>query len=505
MPLGIVVVGAVLRIYGLGDDSFWLDEAHTAEFTKLSLPELLSWSDPYDLGNPPGYVLLLKIWTQVSRSDEWMRAMSVLAGTATLPVVYLIGLRLFTRRVALVAMAFLALSGYHIRFSQEARTYALVGLVTAGVMLAVAQLVTQPDGDTADRIRGSRPWQARTRGLGLRRPLTWTDLAWPAYTILAGGAFLLHATGAALAVAANATVLVWWLRTRPRPPRFARNWIVANFGVLLLWMLWVPGFMRQLADITARWWVPQPTFLSVMEGGADLTAPYFGWDVPWNGQTWGAAALVGLTLILIWVGTRREGLASRVLIWSFLLTLPVIELVFSLRRPIFLTRTLLGVMIPLSLGLALAVTRPKRLWAVSTGLLLVVALGGAMAYHATAQKTAWDQAAELVSANADGDDLVLVQPANTVVAFDHYFDDLGVAATVYGFPGRLPGRSGAGPAVVGSDLEETAALASEYDTVWLVVNRPPAGEPIEETLASLATSVERHRLPDLRVLRYEMP
>lgn len=505
LPLAILAVGAALRLYALGDDPFWLDEAHTANFTKLSLGELLSWSDPYDRGNPPGYILLLKAWVQISRSDFWMRALSALAGILTLPIVYLIGLRVFSRRVALLAMGFLALAGYHIRFSQEARVYALVGLVAAGVMLAVAQLVVQPDGDYADRVRGSRPWAVKEQGLGLRRPLTWTDLAWPGYTILAGGVFLLHVTGAALAIAANITVWIWWIATRPRPPRFARNWVLANLAVIGVWVMWVPGFVNQAREIVGRWWVPEPTFLSVMEGGADLVAPSFGWDLPWNGQTWGAAVLVGVVLVLVWMGLRRTGLTAKALIWSFLLTLPAIEILASMQRPIFLTRTLIWVMIPLALGLSLAVVRPPKLWPLTAAVLLAVSMAGSVAYHVTYSKTAWDEAAELVAATANSDDLVLVQPANTVVGFDHYFERADSQAEVYGFPSRLPDRSASGPTVVESDREEATEFALSHDEVWLILNRPDEGESMEETLQSVATDVERHRFTDLVALRFQMP
>jgi mannosyltransferase len=501
----IVAVGAAVRLYGIGSDPFWLDEAHSANFTRLSLGELWSWSEPFDRGNPPGYILLLKMWAQVSRSDAWLRTFSALAGIATLPLVYLIGSRISTRRVGLVATAFLALSGYHIRFSQEARTYALMGLVASVVILAVAQLISRPDGDTAERVRGDRPWRVREAGLGLRRPLTWTDLAWPAYTLFAGVAFLLHVTGLGMAVAANLTVLVWWLAQKPKPPRFARNWIVANLGVVIIWTAWIPGFLTQLQVITERWWVPAPTLLAVAEGGADLIAPSFEWDFPWNGQTWEAVGLVTIGLALVWWGTSRLAVGPRWLVRFFLATLPAIELLYSIRRPIFLTRTIIWVLIPLALGLALAALPPRRWWPVTTALLLVVSLLGAIAYHAAYTKEAWDEAVDLVAGSAGPEDLVLIQPANTVVAFDHYAEPLGLDTTVYGVPNRIPDRQASGSTVVASDHEQVATLAPNYDEVWLVLNRPPEGESLEPTLEPLAVEVERHRLHDLVVLRFEMP
>jgi hypothetical protein len=162
-------------------------------------------------------------------------------------------------------------------------------------------------------------------------------------------------------------------------------------------------------------------------------------------------------------------------------------------------------MIPLALGLSLAAARPRKLWPLTTAVLLAVSLSGAVAYHATYAKTAWDEAAELVAADADQDDLVLVQPANTVVGFDHYFERADSEANVYGFPSRLPARTASGPTVVESDREEATEFALAHDQVWLILNRPDDGESVEDTLRSVATEVERHRLTDLVVLRFQMP
>jgi len=166
---------------------------------------------------------------------------------------------------------------------------------------------------------------------------------------------------------------------------------------------------------------------------------------------------------------------------------------------------LIWVMIPLALGLSLAAARPRKLWPLTTSVLLAVSLSGAVAYHTTYAKTAWDEAAELVAADADQDDLVLVQPANTVVGFDHYFERADSEANVYGFPSRLPARTASGPTVVESDREEATEFALAHDQVWLILNRPDDGESVEDTLRSVATEVERHRLTDLVVLRFQMP
>ena len=502
----IVGIGAALRFYGIGDDSFWLDEAHTARFTKLGLGELWDWSDPYDRGNPPGYVTLLKAWAQVSRSDGWLRSFSAVAGTLTIPVTFLIGARIRNARLGLMAATLLALSGYHIRFSQEARTYALVGLVAAIAILSVAQLMTEPDGDIAWRVRGSRRWSQATRGQGLRRPITWTDLAWFGYAGAAGFGFLFHNTAAAIPVAANIAVLVWWLRTSPKPPRFARNWIVANLGVLVIWMAWLPAFWDQLNQIADNWWVDAPTIRSVAEGMADLLAPSFGLGMPWNGRTWGAVALTVAGLAGLWVGIRALDPRYRVLLWAMILTLPVVELVFSIRRPIFLTRTLMWVLVPISIGMALIADRfrARWRWPIFIGLVAIAAFG-AYAYHTAYDKEQWREAVALVRAEAGPDDIVLVQPPNTVAAFDHYFDRQAFDGAVYAAPNRLPDRADRGSAVTDTDRQLVADLAAEHDSVWLVLNHIPESESLEPTLAAVATETHRATLRGLIIIEYSTP
>ncbi len=473
----VVAVGAALRFYDLGSEPFWLDEAHSARFMRLPVGDLWSWEHPYDRGNPPGYIFLLKAWSQVSGSDSWLRSLSVLAGVATLPLVYLTGRRIASHRSALVATAFLALSGYHLRFSQEARAYALVGLVAAGVMLAVTWLMTKPEG---------------------------ASLAWPSYSLLAGGAFLLHNTAAGILIAANLAVVWWWLRSPPRPPRFARKWVIANLAALGIWATWLPGFISQMREVGRFSNIPPPTVLLVAQGGADLLVSSLGWRLPWNEQAWPAVALVVGALILIWWGTRTLATGPRALLWSFLLTLPLIEIVFSFRQPIFLTRTLIWTLIPASLGLGLAATKPKTWWPATSALLIVVSALGAGAYHATYQKTAWDEAALLVAELSGAGDVVMIQPGFNLDAFNHYSERLGLDIPVVAVPTRIPDRVSSGSNLTASDRAQVADLAEGYGTVWLILNRPPEGQSLEETLAPLALDEQRYGLYDLTVVRYSI-
>jgi 4-amino-4-deoxy-L-arabinose transferase-like glycosyltransferase len=475
---GVVAVAALVRLYGLGSDPFWLDEAHTANYTGLGLGRLWSFTDPFDRVNPPGYIVALKVWTLAGDTDAWYRLSSALAGIATVPVTYRAGRRLGGHRLGLVAAAFLALSGYHIRFSQEARAYAPLALLAAVAMMAVAHLIADM-GEPGDKHRTGRRW------------------AWAAYVLSAGAAFHLHNTGVVIPASATiATAGLWW---RERPVGLIRRFVLANLAVVALWSPWIPGYLTQTRLVTESWWVPAPTPFSVAGAVSDLLAPSFGWRLPWNRTEWGAVAMAVVAGVIIAIGIRSVDRRYRLLLWAFLLTLPVMELVYGVRRPIFLTRTLLWVLVPASIALAAAALRPRRP-APAVAALLAVGVLGTAAYHLTFEKTAWDEAARVVAAGAGTTDLVLVQPSNTTVAFDHYFDETTVE--VIGFPHRLPGRQDRGSTVTARDRAQVLELAREAGTVWLVLNNPDRETSLEPTLTGGAAAVERFELTDVVVIRF---
>jgi mannosyltransferase len=499
--VAIVLVGAALRLAGLGAEPFWLDEAHTANFTKLTVSELWSFEDPFDTVNPPGFILLMKIWTQVSRSDEWFRLLSALAGTATIPIVYAIGLRVANRRVGLFAAAFVALSGYLVRYSQEARAYALITLLAAMALWAVVQLTAEPEGPEAT------PWRRASSGGGRRR-LTWTDLAWPTYGVAVGLSMHLHNTAVGIPLASNLAVGLWWLTVRPRPERFARNWIGANLLALVVWSPWLPGFLTQLGLVQANFWVQQPTVSSVTRDLGVLFEGYAGLVVPPLGELLVHALILSVAAVTMWWGSRSLSPQHRLVLWSFVLVQPAFQLVFSLRQPVFLSRTLLWILLACSvlLGLAWDRTGGRRLMAGAAALLLAVATLGTVGYHTGFEKTAWDEAADLVASRAGPDDVVFVLAGNTLVAFNRYFDDYDLDLARYRIPWDIPDRASRGAVLTSDDMDRLVEIAGEHDRVWLVLNSVgniDGGEFLAPTLAARLAEGQRERMHDVEVVAFD--
>ena len=135
---GIVALGAALRFATLGDQSLWLDEAFTRRIAADPLGNMLDLIRRGE-NTPPLYYALTWAWCQVAGTGEAaLRVTSALAGTATIPVAYLIGRQVASRAAGLLAAALVAVSPFLVWYSQEARAYALVVfLVSASLLFAL--------------------------------------------------------------------------------------------------------------------------------------------------------------------------------------------------------------------------------------------------------------------------------------------------------------------------------------------------------------------------------
>jgi len=116
-------IGALLRLYNLGGNSLWLDEAATLTFARQTLAGIWESTAGGEF-NPPLFYWLEHGMLVFGESEFVLRLLPALFGALTIPVVYLIGKEFRDRNAGLIAAALLAFSPFHIFYSQEARAYA---------------------------------------------------------------------------------------------------------------------------------------------------------------------------------------------------------------------------------------------------------------------------------------------------------------------------------------------------------------------------------------------
>jgi mannosyltransferase len=141
----LTILAAALRLYRIGHQGLWFDEAYTVMLVKLPFAKLLS-TVPKTESTPYLYYLLAWVWTHIfGRGASDLRALSALAGTAVVPVGYLATAKLTTnRRAGLIVAALATFNPLLIWYSQEARAYELLVLMSACTLLAFAWVRDEP-------------------------------------------------------------------------------------------------------------------------------------------------------------------------------------------------------------------------------------------------------------------------------------------------------------------------------------------------------------------------
>lgn len=123
--LAILLVALFLRLYQLETKSIWLDEATEISIARNGFVQItgLSLLDR----NFPLHYLLLHYWMLLFGDSEFsVRLPSALFGLLSVAMLYKVGALLFGKETGLIGAVIMAISGYQVYYSQEARPYAMM-------------------------------------------------------------------------------------------------------------------------------------------------------------------------------------------------------------------------------------------------------------------------------------------------------------------------------------------------------------------------------------------
>jgi mannosyltransferase len=444
----IVIVGAGLRLATIGGQSFWLDEAFTRLVVDRPLPQVLRWIWSTESA-PPLYYTLAWAWTRpFGAGDMPLRALSALAGTLTVPVVYVIGRDLLSRRAGLVAALLAAVSPTLVWYSQEARAYGLFVLLSALGFLFFVRARREPS----------------RRNLG----------AWALFSALA-----LWTHYFALYLVAPMLLLLVLEHRRVRVVRWSTAAVVAA-GLVV-----APLALHQARSGRSAWIADIDLALRVRAAVLRLLAPAFA--PPWAGATgagspdspwWpiGAALLALAAGALLVYGSRPEWRAAALplALGAFAFGAPLlVAVVTGGRVDGFLDRNLLAAWVPFNAALAVALSAGAlvRVGAVVAAAIAIasVVVVGAIATDNALQRDDWRSFVGAVDLSSGA---VAVVPGQEVFALRHYARDL-------------------------ADLERPLPVRR----ISIVV-RGPRGEPHLHVPENFSL-VEERREQNLRVFRYE--
>jgi 4-amino-4-deoxy-L-arabinose transferase-like glycosyltransferase len=543
--LAIIILGAVLRLYQIGSKGLWLDEAFSVWMGWQPVPQMFAWLPRIDQ-HPPLYYFLLHFWMRLGDSAAIVRTFSAFAGILTIPVVYFLGRRLAGATVGLIAAFLLAIAPFHVRFAQETRMYTLLTLNASLAMLALVHLLTdaraateplgqqlqdffrtwrtarqvEKESQTETKVgyqqdfRKTDGWvNAPTQQRWLPLQAIATDLAWIAYILFTTATILSHNTATFFPLAINLFVFglltVRWRwpghKGRFEPPSL-KNWILAQIGVFLLWSPWLVAFVIQSVGVYGEFWIPEPTFRTVLETLKTFLSAFLPHRLDWAEVIWAA---YGLVAMLGLVHFRRQPARLALLILLFL-TPFVGEWLVSLRRPIFYDRTLIWASIPLYLLLAAGITqlryRPYIL--VTVVIFATVNSLSLREYYTNFEKEQWDDAAAYVAKHVEQEDLILFNATWVQIPFDYYFRNFNRRVAEHGVPVDLFDRGILEPKMAQADVPRMHDLIRGRKRVWLIYSHNWYTDPdsiVSSNLRKELSLLDQRDFYGLEVRLYGVP
>lgn len=307
--IALIAYGIIMAL-GAGQP-VWFDEGYSILLAKHSFAEL--WSLTAVDAHPPLFYVLLKIWGGIFGFSEFaLRSFSAVAMASAIALAVSLIRKLFSTKVALVAMPFLLFAPFLLRYGYEIRMYALATLIGVGATYVMVKAYAQKS-----------VW-------------LWTLYA----ALVAAGMFTLY-----LMVAVWLAHAVWLfvtsLRSKVRP-FWKWQWWYAFAGAVVLFAAYIPTFLHQLLN-SALPGMGSPITATKLVDIASSLALYTN---EWKLGGWLSVLLVGLVAVLALLGVRvyRQLTSTERSYYRLFLTLAVVPVLFfalsSLppRDPIFIIR-----------------------------------------------------------------------------------------------------------------------------------------------------------------------
>jgi len=310
--ISILFIALSVRLLGIVSRPIWYDEAFAILFSEKGLGQMLYGTlAPTGAGSadihPLGYYTILWGWMKIfGESLIATRALSILAGVATIYLVYQISKELFNTKTAETAALIAALTPFQVHYAQEIRMYAFLAF---WLLLAAYSY-----------LRGSTSGNWR-----------W----WLVFGVTSALAQYTHNLAAFFLVPLAVTPLL------KRDWKTLRSVLISGLFAILLYLPWLIQLPSQLARVDQAYWVTKPdlsdlfTLLIIFTTNTPLPS------------TWVLPALTVAILIVV-VGVlqtiRTKGGTEKANgLWVLYLSFipPIFLFFFSQWLPVYIERALL--------------------------------------------------------------------------------------------------------------------------------------------------------------------
>jgi mannosyltransferase len=433
----ILFLALFLRLWNLGGESAWIDEAYSIELAKHSVLDILKGTAADQ--HPPLYYLLLHFWLLFGSGISYARLLSVIIGVINVGQILHFGYKATGITVGFLGSFLIAVSPMHVWYSQEIRMYILLlGLTTASTTTL---------------------WWALQRKQGY---------LWILYCFFTVLAIYTHYFAAFIILAQGIWVLIWaWKQQQMRSLLY---WIGSMAVLGLLFMPWLPVAINQTRFHTMTW-VDSPTIAIIRD---TLLRLIFG------------IAILSLPGILLWVVTViilaffiwsiksflpllkvREGLFFYISSWS-LIPFAAISM-FAFIYPVYQFKQYLIIVPPILILAAWVSFRLPRKIGIAAFLIILISASVSLTYQQlTLTKDDWKGAASYIEQNFKTGDIIFGNPAASSLALSLYAD---IPLPIQGIPADYNIINGGWEGEISTPQSADLAfrnLGQKYQRVWLV-------------------------------------
>lgn len=383
----ILLLALALRLWRLGAESAWIDEAYSIALAKHTVIEILKGTAADQ--HPPLYYLLLHYWLRFGSSVVYARTLSLIVGMINIGQTLKFGRKLAGDWLALGAGLLLAISPMHVWYSQEARMYILL-----------ASLTTASTVELWDCLQGRNHW-----------------LLYALFSILA---IYTHYFAIFVFSAHALQVIAWaWMK---REKRGLFYWAGAMLIVGLVFLPWFPIALNQTRFHTMLW-IGTPgttdfrdTLLRLLFGSGILDFP--------NWIRWAGFVFLGISSIWIVVRFQQQSFPHRqgfdfAVTWAFapFFMVSVISLIY----PIFQYKQFLIVLLPLLLWIVwVCRITPRLLGSLLFATILALSSVYLVAQQVNLTKDDWRGASAYLQTQMAPGDILYSNPAASYLTLSLY-------------------------------------------------------------------------------------
>lgn len=468
----VTLLGLLLRVGYLDRESLWTDEVHSVYLATVPVQETL---DEFKLtDHPPLYFLLLRVWMWISNSDVWVRLLSVLIGTLTVPAVYLLGKQIRRNFFGLLCALFFSLSTLHIRYSREVRGYVLLCLLAILTLYFYLRLCEHP--------------HHRLLILG--------------YIVCSVALVATHNVGWIYCVIAAIALLRVWRKNNCRDSIWL--WFgIHGFILLLALPVLVLAALQAYSKTNTGFWIKPPTFAEMGAVISSLVAtelpvpnsiilPLTGYSSHFAQSRFFAAIPLGIAIAggfwnIFNNNDFHHARSMVLLLGSYFCVLVVLSWLFI---PVFADRTA----IPLTVGTALLFasfmvflreSASRKIGSAVFVILLFILFFGAVLELKNSRKEGWRQTAETVAKEWKPGDQIVYWPYLPGLALDYYLDKNKLSSISYGIPASYCEALHDSPQSDAQIRIQTAldSLKSGHTLFYVRFTSPPEVSPLETVLA----------------------